>query len=65
MPLGLNRTGDNRNGNTVNWAPAPAHLGNAVLLPVNDGNPIPADGKQVNTVNWSTPNPAHFGNAIP
>ena len=64
--LGLNRTGDFKNGNPVpasdpkfvsnpvNWTPDPAHFGNAVAEPKNFGN----------TVNW-TPDPAHFGNPIP
>lgn len=63
MPLGINRTGDNRNGNAVtlpktfgnvvNWTPSPDHFGNA----------IPSDGKEKNAVTW-TPSPDHFGNDI-
>lgn len=66
MPLGLNRSGDFRNGtpvtephefgNPVDWETAdgnPAHFGNPVTLPKIFGN----------VVNW-LPNPAHFGNKI-
>jgi hypothetical protein len=66
MPRGLNRSGDfhkgtpidtstHNFGNVVNWAPSPTHFGN----PVTQGS----DPKQFgNTVNWPTPDPAHFGN---
>jgi hypothetical protein len=66
MPLGKNRTGDYRNGNVVNWSPSPAHFGNAVTtIPANNDNPVPTSGTEINTVNWATPDPTHFGNPIP
>jgi hypothetical protein len=64
MPDGLVRSGDARNGTPVTL---PLTFGNEVNWNVPDpaefGNPIPSDGKNVNTVNW-LPSPSHFGNVI-
>jgi hypothetical protein len=61
--LGINRSGDFRNGNpvtlpktfgnAVDWTPSPSHFGNAV----------PSNGHEQNAVNW-TLSPSHFGNTI-
>jgi hypothetical protein len=68
MPLGINRSGDSRNGNPVpplapsddsnpvTWpTPNPAHFGNTE--PQSDAT------KNSNPVTWS-PSPNHFGNPI-
>lgn len=63
MPRGLNRSGDFRRGNPVNWVPSPAHFGNRVnweTKPVGrQGNPEHF-GNPVNT----TPDPKNFGNPV-
>jgi len=41
-------------GGSVDWTPSPAHFGDPVTLPLNDGN----------QVQW-TPNSAHFGTSLP
>lgn len=69
MPLGINRTDLNTTGITYKDGfpiTLPHDFGNPVDWltpdPTHFGNPIPSDGKNINTVDWPTPNPAHFGN---
>ena len=68
MPLGINRTDANVPPNTSykDGTPVtlPLNVGNGISLPKNFGNPIPSDGKNENTVDWQTPDPAHFGNNV-
>ena len=61
MPLGLNRTGDFRNGTPINTATH--NFGNPVTLPHDFGNDVTTPVNFGNTVDW-TPAPAHFGNVI-
>lgn len=69
MPRGLNRSGDFRRGNPVNWVPSPSHFGNQVNWvpsPTHFGNPENAtpDPKNFgNPVTW-VPAPNHYGNPV-
>ena len=60
MPLGLNRSGDFRNGSPVTL---PHDFGNDVTTPVDFGNDVTTPVNFGNAVTW-LPNPAHFGNII-
>lgn len=68
MPLGINRSGDFREGNPVPPAD-PKDNSNPVTWPIPDpthfGNtePQPDATKNSNPVTW-TPSPTHFGNQI-
>jgi hypothetical protein len=59
MPLGLDRSGDYRNGTPITL---PKNFGTPITS-TPTGNPIPTSGTEQNIVNW-TPDPAHFGNVI-
>jgi hypothetical protein len=63
MPLGINRDDTNEGGQVFrDGQPVdlPINFGTPVTLPKNDGNVIPSDGKNVNTVTL----PHNFGNAV-
>ncbi len=61
MPLGLNRTGDFRNGSPITL---PKEFGTPIVEPVEFGNPVTLPLAVGNPVTWQTPDPAHFGNLI-
>jgi hypothetical protein len=69
MPLGINRTDENKSPNTSYRKGTPINtathnFGNPVDLSTKSfGNPEPSSGTEKNNVNWS-PDPTHFGNTI-
>ncbi len=58
MPLGLNRSGEYKNGFPITL---PHTFGNPVTLPKTFGNPVTLPKDFGNDVTW-TPSSAHFGN---